>query len=284
MHENESEESLIEQLKAESEELRSAWTALQATHVKQADVIQPEIMVNADEEKKRFDDLKAQVSPTAAAPLPAPHKPEKGRATPFYERKRARRRAAKEQVDYTKAFVVFCKTGSLAKAAEIARVNPADLAQYAANNDWPQQLASMSRPGEPKQVGERIANRAVSFNSANRLRLFADQILSEFIGAVSRGEKTAIECISEIDCKGNTKLNTRLLADLSKAVLAADTVTSKALGDTISERLERTDKDEEEVDPQLSVLAALAGLSRPEPLTIEAPSEPLPQDSPTAPS
>jgi hypothetical protein len=174
--------------------------------------------------------------------------------------RKTRRNFSKREIDFNQAFLAFIRTGSLEEAAKIVGVDPSDLAVRSARDDWAGQLDALST-GAAKGNGERAANRALSFSLANRMRLFCDQIMTEFLGMIARGEKTAIECLRESDGKGGTRFNTRLLGDITKAIIGSDHVTSKALGDTVTERLERKEDDDDNAEAaQLSVLQALASL------------------------
>lgn len=170
--------------------------------------------------------------------------------------------ASKIHFDRLKAFLSFLRCGNLNKVAADLQVPLQSLILVADAEDWAGQMESLRRGPANAQNQERCANRGLSFVVANRLRALLDIMLADILGRIDRGEASPLSMFTETSKDGMTKMNSKLFSDVARALTAADAVTSKALGDSVTERIKG--KPEDDVDPanaSLSVLTALSNLA-----------------------
>lgn len=166
------------------------------------------------------------------------------------------------------AFLAYCRTGDLTAASVASGVPIEYLELVSRRESWPDKLTAIRKAspsdGNGATTTERVVNRAVSFVTGSRLRLLVDLTVSDMLGRVQRGEKSAAEFFTTVDKAGNPKFDLKCLSDLARAAQTADATCYRALGDTVTERIERQEPDNEgEGSGQLSVLEALSRLTAP---------------------
>ncbi len=147
----------------------------------------------------------------------------------------------KASTDCAQAFLLFMSlVGDVERTAHALNKDPEFVRRLADEEGWSakiQRVSLMSRGQRPGDW-ERATNRALMFVQAHQLRGVLDKILFEL--RELSGEDIMAKCTST-DKNGNCHFSAKFLTDLTAAMEACGRISLVALGDTVTERVERAE-------------------------------------------
>lgn len=169
----------------------------------------------------------------------------------------------KAQTDCAQAFLTFMAlVGDVERTAYALKLDPEFVQRLADDEGWTakiQRVSLMSRGQRPGDW-ERAVNRAMIFVQAHQLRGVIDSILGRLRAMTP--DQIYDQCLVR-DKNGGTHLSAKFLTDLTTAMEASTRISLVALGDTVSERIEREEsKDGGGLKVSDLHAAIIAGLSK----------------------
>lgn len=153
-----------------------------------------------------------------------------------------RRKAAR---DVTRIFLVYVALiGDVMKTSAALDEEPEFIEWMAKEEGWERKIKRISVMSQSTKPGdwERAANRAMNWVQAHQTRQILDKVIREF--SLLSGEE-ALVAMSSTDSDGTRRYSARFLAELSQALEKVQNLSYHALGDTLTERMERNSESGE---------------------------------------
>lgn len=151
----------------------------------------------------------------------------------------AGRKFLKAKTDTAQVFLTFMAlVGDVAKTATALDLDP-DFVQWLADSEgWTAKIKRVNIMSKSEKPGdfERAVNRAMVFVQAHQMRGLIDGVMREL--RKMPVEELMDKC-SSVDRLGNLHFSGKLFTDLTTAIEACSRVSFVALGDTVTERVER---------------------------------------------
>lgn len=175
-------------------------------------------------------------------------------------------KSLKATTDCSQAFLMFMTlVGDVERTAYALKLDPEFVQRLADDEGWSakiQRVSLMSRGQRPGDW-ERAVNRAMVFVQAHQLRTTIDKLLSEI--REESGADLLAKCCT-VDKFGNTHYSAKFLVDLASAMEACARISFVALGDTVTERVERDEAAEgggmKVSDLHAAIIASLSKLGQ----------------------
>lgn len=150
----------------------------------------------------------------------------------------------KATTDCAQAFLVFMSLiGDVNKTAHALNRDPEFIQKLADSEGWSEKIQRVSLMSRGQRPGdwERAVNRAMIFVQAHQMRGVIDGIMAELR---DKSAHDLMEKCSTVDKFGNTHYSGKFLTDLTTAMEACARISLVALGDTVTERIERDEAAE----------------------------------------
>lgn len=169
----------------------------------------------------------------------------------------------KSKLDVSAIFLTFMAlVGDVERTALAFDLEPAVIQQLAEDEGWTDKIRRVSIMSKSSKPGafEQAQNRALIFVQAQQLRRIIAGLLQELsklsgVDLLGRCEIT--------DKVGNTHISAKFLTDLTTAMEACSRMSLVALGDTVTERVERDEAADGSVSTSGIHAAIIAALSAP---------------------
>jgi hypothetical protein len=153
----------------------------------------------------------------------------------------AQKKALKAKTDIAQVFLVFMSlVGDVPKTAAAVDLDPEFVQWLADTEGWTAKIKRVSMMSKSEKPGdfERAVNRALAFAQAQRMRLLLDGALSE---AHKMKSAELLAKTSTSDKAGRARWSGKFFLDMASAIETVTRVSLVALGDTVTERVERED-------------------------------------------
>lgn len=166
----------------------------------------------------------------------------------------------KSKIDVSAIFLGYMAlVGDTDKTALAFDMAPADVAELAESEGWADKIRRVSVMSKSDKPGdwERAQNRALCFVQAFQIRQLINRWVKHLTGL---GDADLLSKTSTVDRSGVQHYSARVLNDLVTASEACHRMSYAALGDTITERLERkgaTGENPSAGDMHSAVISAL---------------------------
>jgi hypothetical protein len=170
----------------------------------------------------------------------------------------------KARTDVSAIFLTFMAlVGDVERTALAFNLDPADVAKLAESEGWAEKIrrvSLMSKSGKPGDF-ERAQNRALCFVQAHQIRSLVNRLSRLLLD--EEEDEGFLSRLSVVDRGGTSHVSAKVLTDLCTAAEACHRMSYAALGDTVSERLERVDEKGEATNVSEVHAAIIAALSNP---------------------
>lgn len=170
--------------------------------------------------------------------------------------------ARKQRTDVAQVFLVFMATiGNVDKTAAALDLDPEFVAWLAEQERWIEKIRRVSIMSKGEKPGdyERATNRALNFVQAHRARMLMDRLL---LALTNQGEEEFLEHFRTQAKDGRQGFSARFFSDLLAAMDKAHHMSYAALGDSVSERMEREAEEKDATAGQIHA-ALIAALNAP---------------------
>ncbi len=168
--------------------------------------------------------------------------------------------ALKAKTDIAQVFLVFMATvGDVDKTALALDIDPVFVAWLAEQEGWKEKvrrISIMSKGGKPGDW-ERAQNRALNFVQAHRVRMLIDRLL---LSLIKMDEASFLKNFQTVVEKNRNSTSARFFADVMSALEKVHTLSYYALGDSVGERMQRSEQeggDRSAADIHAALIAAL---------------------------
>lgn len=168
--------------------------------------------------------------------------------------------ALKAKTDVAQVFLIFMATiGDVDKTALALDIDPVFVAWLAEQEGWKEKvrrISVMSKSGKPGDW-ERAQNRALNFVQAHRVRMLIDRLL---LHMVKMDDKAFIKNFETVQREQRNGTSARFFADVMSALEKVHTLSYYALGDSVGERMQRSEQeggDRSAADIHAALIAAL---------------------------
>jgi hypothetical protein len=170
----------------------------------------------------------------------------------------------KAKTDVSAIFLTYMAlVGDVERTALAFNLDPADVSKLAESEGWAEKIrrvSLMSKSGKPGDF-ERAQNRALCFVQAHQIRTLVNRLSKQLLGIEC--DEDFLQKISVSDKNGFSRVSAKVLTDLCTAAEACHRMSYAALGDTVSERLERVDEKGEATNVSEVHAAIIAALNNP---------------------
>jgi len=173
-------------------------------------------------------------------------------------------KSQKATTDCAQAFLVFMSlVGDVNKTAHALNRDPEFIQRLADSEGWSQKIQHVSLMSRGQRPGdwERAVNRALIFVQSHQMRGIVDSVLSKLR---DMDADELMEFCSVTDKNGVAHFSAKPLTDLTTAIEACSRISLVALGDTVTERVERDEAAEgggmKVSDLHAAIVAGLANL------------------------
>lgn len=147
--------------------------------------------------------------------------------------------ALKAKIDVAQVFLVFMSlVGDIAKVSSAVDLEPEFVQWLADSEGWTAKIKRVSMMSKSDKPGdfERAINRALGFAQAQRMRLVIDAALKT---ATDMTPEELLEKVGAVDRGGRMRWSAKWYLDMASAIETVNRVSLVALGDTVTERVER---------------------------------------------
>lgn len=150
----------------------------------------------------------------------------------------------KQRTDVSQVFLIFMATiGDVEKTSLATELDPQFVSWLAEQEGWAEKVrrvSVMSKGGKPGDW-ERAQNRCLNFVQAHRVRMLIDRLLLELVKVPSEELPSKFK---SFDRFGKEKgLSGRFFADITAALDKVHMLSYYALGDSVGERIKRTEDE-----------------------------------------
>lgn len=175
-------------------------------------------------------------------------------------------KAQKATTDCAQAFLVFMSlVGDVGKTAHALNKDPEFIQRLADSEGWSDKIQRVSLMSRGQRPGdwERAVNRAMIFVQAHQLRGIVDTILARLR---DMDADQLMSFCSSVDKNGVPHFSAKPLTDLTTAIEACSRISLVALGDTVTERVERNEAKDggglKVSDLHAAIIAGLSNLGK----------------------
>lgn len=166
----------------------------------------------------------------------------------------------KSKIDVSAVFLGYMAlVGDVDKTALAFDMTPADVAELAESEGWADKIRRVSVMSKSEKPGdwERAQNRALCFVQAYQIRQLVARWTTHLLGLEP---EELITQTSTVDKFGDSHISARVLTDLVTAAEGCHRMSYAALGDTVTERMDKREKHGDSAsfaDTHSAIIAAL---------------------------
>jgi len=182
-------------------------------------------------------------------------------------------RVNKSQVDVSQVFLTFVAlVGDVEKTAAALNLDSDFVRKLAHDEGWARKIERICLLGKSGKPGdwERAANRALAYVQSHQTREILSRIISRFQNMT---DEEIIEATSSVTRDGTRSVSGRFWADITSAMEKVNNMAYNALGDSCSERKDRSNETTDELNSTALHAAVLAALNNPKVNSIDVVAE-----------